>query len=163
MRNKNLWIILAVLVLIAAVFAAALLMKPSPAPITGGQIDAAPTATTTDLATAVPAEQVQAYLLVTVGGVTYQPLPLQGEGEFSLTQGDGSMVNTIHVTPTSVWMAESTCDNQDCVDQGVVDLHTMDNRVLGNMIICLPHQVTLELYTAAEMEAIIASMEEAAP
>ena len=106
---------------------------------------------------------MQAYLLVTVGGVTYEPIPLQGEGEFSLTQGNGSMVNTIHVTPTSVWMAESTCDNQDCVDQGVVDLHTMDNRVLGNMIICLPHQVSLELYTAAEMEAIIASLEEAAP
>lgn len=160
MRNKNLWIILAVLVLIAAVFAAALLMKPSPATITGGQIEAD---TATDLATTVPAAEVQAYLLVTVGGVTYQPLPLQGEGEFSLTQGDGSMVNTIHVTPTSVWMAKSTCDNQDCVDQGVVDLHTMDNRVLGNMIICLPHQVSLELYTAAEMEAIIASLEEAAP
>ena len=163
MRNKNLWIILTVLVLIAAVFAAALLMKPIPAAITGGQIDAAPTATTTDLATAAPITEAQAYLLVTVGGVTYQPLPLQGEGEFSLTQGESGMVNTIHVTPTSVWMAESTCDNQDCVDQGVVDLATMDSRVLGNMIICLPHQVTLELYTAAEMEAIIASLEETAP
>ena len=41
---------LAVLVLIAAVFAAALLMKPSPATITGGQIEAA---TATDLATTV--------------------------------------------------------------------------------------------------------------
>lgn len=163
MRNKNLWIILAVLVLIAAVFAAALLLQPTPAPITGGQIDDALTATTTDLTTAAPSTQVQAYLLVTVGGVTYQPLPLQSEGELSIAQGESGMVNTIHVTPTSVWMAESTCDNQDCVEQGVVDLATMDSRVLGNMIICLPHQVTLELYTAAEMSALIASLEEAAP
>lgn len=154
MRNKNLWIILAVVVLIAAVFAAALLMKPTPADITGGQITEA---------TADPAIETKAYLLVTVGGVTYQPIPLQGEGEFSLTQGDSGMVNTVHVTPDSVWMAESTCDNQDCVDQGVVALDTMDDRVLGNMIICLPHQVTLELYTAEEMNAIIASLEEATP
>lgn len=154
MRNKNLWIILAAVVLIAAVFAAALLMKPTPGDITGGQITEA---------TADPAIEAKAYLLVTVGGVTYQPIPLQGEGEFSLTQGDSGMVNTVHVTPDSVWMAESTCDNQDCVDQGVVALDTMDDRVLGNMIICLPHQVTLELYTAEEMNAIIASLEEATP
>ncbi len=155
MRNKNLWIILAALVLIAAVFAAALLMKPTAANISGEQI----VATTGN----PDAAEAQAYLLVTVGGVTYQPLPLQGEGEFSLTQDEGSKVNIVHVTPTSVWMANSTCDNQDCVDQGVVSLDTMDSRVLGNMIICLPHQVTLELYTVAEMNALIASLEEATP
>jgi len=165
MRNKNLWIILAAVVLIAAVFAAALLMKPSPADISDQQIvtTEVPDASASPDATAEPVEEAKAYLLVTVGGVTYQPLPLQGEGEFSLTQGESGMVNTVHVTPDSVWMAESTCDNQDCVDQGVVALDTMDDRVLGNMIICLPHQVTLELYTAEEMNAIVASLEEATP
>ena len=70
----------------------------------------------------------------------------------------------MHVTPTSVNMAASTCDNQDCVEQGVVSLSTMDDRVLGNMIICLPHQVTLELYTVEEMNALMAAIkEEAAP
>lgn len=157
MRNKNLWIILAAVVLIALVFAAASLMKPSPADISDQQI-----VDVTQAPDAAPAA-AKAYLLVTVGGVTYQPIPLQGEGEFSLTQGESGMVNTVHVTPDSVWMAESTCDNQDCVDQGVVALDTMDDRVLGNMIICLPHQVTLELYTAEEMNAIIASLEEATP
>ena len=157
MRNKNLWIILAAVVLIALVFAAAMLMKPTPADISDQQI-----VDVTQAPDAAPAE-AKAYLLVTVGGVTYQPIPLQGEGEVSLTQGDSGMVNTVHVTPDSVWMAESTCDNQDCVDQGVVALDTMDDRVLGNMIICLPHQVTLELYTAEEMNAIIASLEEATP
>ena len=93
--------------------------------------------------------------------MTYQPLPLTGEGEFSITQGESGMVNVVHVTPDSIWMADSTCDNHDCVEQGTVTLATMNDRVLGNMIICLPHQVTLELYTAGEMDALIASLEEA--
>lgn len=172
MRNKNLWIILAAVVVIAAVFAAAMLIKPAPASIGDEQLPIAteaPVATdvpaATDAgeeATAAPVAEAQAYLLVTVGDVTYQPLALQGEGEFSLTQGETGMVNVVHVTPDSIWMADSTCDNQDCVEQGVVSLETMNDRVLGNMIICLPHQVTLELYSAEEMAALIASVEETA-
>ena len=155
MRNKNLWIILAAVALIAAVFAAGMLMKPAPGTISDQQI------VTITQSPDAPDAEPEAYLLVTVGGVTYQPLPLSGEGEFSLTQGESGMVNTVHVTPDSVWMADSTCDNQDCVEQGTVSLATMNDRVLGNMIICLPHQVTLELYTAEEMNALIASLEEA--
>jgi len=155
MRNKNLWIILAAVVLIAAVFAAGMLMKPTPGDISNQQIVDVTQSPDT------PTVEPEAYLLVTVGGVTYQPMPLSGEGEFSITQGDGSMVNTVHVTPDSVWMADSTCDNHDCVEQGVVSLETMNDRVLANMIICLPHQVTLELYTAEEMNALVASLEEA--
>ena len=160
MRNKNLWIILAAVVLIIAVFGAGMLMKPTPAQISN---QTPPIAITTDAAavTAEPLAEAKAYLLVTVGGVTYQPLPLTGEGEFSITQGESGMVNVVHVTPDSIWMADSTCDNHDCVEQGTVTLATMNDRVLGNMIICLPHQVTLELYTAGEMDALIASLEEA--
>lgn len=155
MRNKNLWIILAAVLVIALVAVLAAVIQP--AVNVTDEVITPPV--TTD---AAPAGEPAAYLLVTVGGITYQPIPLQGEGEFSLTQGEGEMVNTVHVTPDSVWMAASTCDNQDCVDQGVVALSTMDERVLGNMIICLPHQVTLELYTAAEMNALIASVEKEA-
>ncbi len=165
MRNKNLWIILAALALIAAVFAAGMLLKPKAANINGGQLDAPlATAEATENAAAQPAAeaaaQPAAYLLVTVGDVTYEPLPLSGEGEFSITQGDTGKVNVIHVTPDSIWMADSTCDNQDCVEQGVVSLETMNDRVLGNMIICLPHQVTLELYTAEEINALITAFGE---
>lgn len=105
--------------------------------------------------------QARAYLHITVGGESQGLLPLTNEGEFSITQGDTGMVNLVHVTPTSVWMADSTCDNQDCVEQGTVSLDTMNDRVLGNMIICLPHQVTLELYTAEEIAALMAQQEEA--
>lgn len=161
MRNKNLWIILAAGVLIIAVFGAGMLMKPTPANINGGALVTAAPETTEATATDITAAEAKAYLLVTVGGVTYQPLPLTGEGEFSITQGESGMVNVVHVTPDSIWMADSTCDNHDCVEQGTVTLATMNDRVLGNMIICLPHQVTLELYTAGEMDALIASLEEA--
>lgn len=153
MRNRNLWIILAAVAVIAAVFVLAAVMQPD-ATISDEQLNDLPRATgeTAEV-------EAQAYLLVTVNGLTYQPIPLKGEGQFSITQGETGMVNTVHVTPTSVWMADSTCDNQDCVEQGTVSLDTMNDRVLGNMIICLPHQVTLELYTAEEMAALLATVE----
>ena len=52
-------------------------------------------------------------------------------------------------------MKSSTCDNQDCVKQGVVTLENMEERLLGNMIICLPNQVTLSLYTTEELLALL--------
>lgn len=150
MRNRNLWILLSAALLIAAVFAAAVFIKPSPNTLSQEQLR--PTVTASGSA-------VKGYLLVTVGGNTYQPIALDGEGEFTITQGDTGKVNVVHITPDSVWMAASTCDNQDCVEQGVVSLDTMNDRVLANMIICLPHQVALELYTADEMAALLASWE----
>lgn len=96
-------------------------------------------------ATEVP--PVEAYLVMSVQGGLYEPLPLAGEGSFTIRQ-DENTTNTVHVTPDSVWMEHSSCDNQDCVDQGTVSLENMENRVLYNMIICLPNQVVLELHTA---------------
>ena len=90
---------------------------------------------------------VEAYLVISVQGAIYEPLPLGGEGVFTIKQ-DEKTSNTVHVTPTSVWMEHSSCDNQDCVDQGTVSLENIDSRVLYNMIICLPNQVVLELHTA---------------
>lgn len=157
MRNKNLWIILAAVAVIALVAVLAAVIQPAPGNISNEVITTPVVneATATDMLA-----EPQAYLLVTVGNTTYQPLALQGEGEFSLTQEATGAVNTVHITPTSVYMAASTCDNQDCVEQGVVDLSTMNDRVLGNMIICLPHQVTLQLYTAEDMAALMSSFTE---
>lgn len=179
MRNKNVWIILAAVVLIALVGVLAMVVKPdvdisgdalpvaTQPPADEGEATGTDVATDTDIATGTDIATItdaapvpQSYLLVTVGNTTYRPLGLYTEGVFTLSQGeDGTVVNAVHVTPTSVWMESSTCDNQDCVEQGVVSLDTMNDRVLGNMIICLPHQVTLQLYTVEEMEALIASLE----
>ena len=102
-------------------------------------------ATATDLQAAEELN-IEAYLILTVQGMVYEPLPLTGEGTFTIRQ-DEETYNTVHITPASVWMEHSSCDNQDCVEQGVVSLENMTSRVLYNMVICLPNQVSLELHT----------------
>ena len=106
-----------------------------------------------DPAETVPAEP-KGYLLIQYSGqVGVLPLPTEEESTFPLTQmlPDGSVsVNLIHLTPDSVWMEESTCDNHDCIDQGEVTLENWKDRILGNMIICLPNQVVLQLISAEE-------------
>ena len=61
----------------------------------------------------------------------------------------------------SVFMAHSTCDNQDCVQQGVVSLENKSERVLLNLIVCLPNQVSVELFDQAEMYEMLAQAEAA--
>ena len=95
------------------------------------------------------------YVLVTAGGQMGW-LPLPEEGEYSvpirLTQPDGTETeNLVHLTPEGVYMEDSTCENHDCVEQGEVTLSNMQDRILGNMIICLPNQVTLQLFTPEEL------------
>ena len=106
----------------------------------------APTEQTAADAQATEIPEVKAYLIITVQGNIYEPLPLTGEGTFTMRQ-DENTYNTVHITPSSMWMEHSSCDNQDCVEQGVVSLENMTERVLYNMVICLPNQVSLELHT----------------
>ena len=123
---------------------------------------AAPEATEAPESTEIPAsteepaaanEPAQAYLVVSVAGAMYEPIPLYEEGRYTVKRGD--LVNTIEVTPDSIKMHASSCDNQDCVEQGVVSLENRSKRVLQNMIICLPNEVILEVLTPEEagMEA----------
>jgi len=110
-------------------------------------------------ATATPdLSQVKAFLVVTVGDKTYQPIPLTEEGYYRLRHGD--CINIVHVTPTSIDMHEANCDNQDCVEQGEVTLENKDTRILGNMIICLPNQVTLQLYSRDELMDWLTTVQE---
>lgn len=121
----------------------------------------APTATLKEAATSTDMEEsagkedaaylADAYLVVRVGDVVYNPIPLTGPNRYVLRQGNGEKVNVIEVTEDSIWMAESTCDNQDCIYQGKVSLENRDARVLQNMVLCLPHNVTLLLMTQDEI------------
>ena len=61
------------------------------------------------------------------------------------------MENAIHVTQDSMYMKSATCENQNCIKQGTVNLQNMETRVLGNMIICLPNRVVLELLLPEEV------------
>lgn len=119
----------------------------------------APESTEAPASTEEPAaanEPAQAYLVVSVAGAMYEPIPLYEEGRYTVKRGD--LVNTIEVTPDSIKMHASSCDNQDCVEQGVVSLENRSKRVLQNMIICLPNEVVLELYTPEEIAALLLSM-----
>ena len=87
-------------------------------------------------------------------------LPLPTEGEYTRTirqtMPDGSeAINVLHLTPNGVWMEEANCEGQDCVGEGEVTLENREERVLWNMIICLPHQLALELITRDEALALI--------
>lgn len=86
------------------------------------------------------------------------PLPMEGEYTKTIRQEmtDGSeYMNMIHVTPTGFWMEESNCEGQDCVGEGEVTLENRQERILGNMVICLPHQLMLSLITRGEAEALL--------
>ena len=136
-----------------------------PEAIAAQEATAAPEATEAPESTEAPAsteepaaakEPAQAYLVVSVAGAMYEPIPLYEEGRYTVKRGD--LVNTIEVTPDSIKMHASSCDNQDCVEQGVVSLENRSKRVLQNMIICLPNEVVLELYTPEEIAALLLSM-----
>lgn len=101
--------------------------------------------------------EVRAWLLITVGNVTYSPIPLKQEGNYTIRQDGGEKVNVVHVTTDSVTMASSTCENQLCVGEGTVTLENKENRILGGYIICLPNSVTLELYSTEEMLELLKS------
>ena len=92
---------------------------------------------------------------MTVNGILYEPIPLLEERDYSITQRNGEVENVVHVTTDSIEMASSTCENQDCVMQGVVTLENRDTRVLQDMIVCLPNGVILELITPQEAAEIM--------
>lgn len=160
------------LILIAAVIAAALLL------LLYGRMSR-PAAVPAPAETAVPAERAEtaeyadfvresvrayfeeypaeSYLMVTTGSGVYSPIPLNGDNAFRIAQQDGSE-NVIHIGKNSFYMESSNCDNQNCVEQGEVTLDNRGSRILFNMVICLPHGLSLELLTRDETEARLLEM-----
>ncbi len=106
-----------------------------------------------------------AYVLVSSPTQTgWLPLPTEGAYSYHLQQvfPDGTETeNVIHLTPDGICMESSTCDNQDCVFQGMVTLENRYERILSNMIICLPNQVFLQLYSREEALAMISAEQNA--
>ena len=95
------------------------------------------------------------YVLVTTATQSgWLPLPEEGEVSYPIRQilADGTEAeNIIHLTPEGVYMEDSTCANHDCIQQGMVTLENREERILSNMIICLPNQVSLQLFTPEEV------------
>ena len=133
LRNPNVRILLIAAALIAVVFAAAMFVQR------GGE-------------TVIPEadENTKAFLRVQAGSEIWPLIPLTDGGEYVVEQEDGRK-NVIHTTQESIVMHFSTCDNQNCIDQGVVSTDNRGTRVLGGMIVCLPNEVVLELLTPDEV------------
>lgn len=106
-----------------------------------------------ETASTMPAGFVRVTTATEIG---WLPLPTAEEGEYTypLIQilPDGTQTeNMIHLLPDGVYMEASTCSNQDCVHEGTVTLENRSERVLGNAILCLPNQVSLELFSMQEI------------
>lgn len=163
-KRKDALVLLAVVVLAIAVLAVSRLVNannavtPQITPDASLALDAIVASQTPALdaleAETSPTQPAAAYLLVTARGVQYEPIALDQEADLTLRQKETGAENVIHITPGSAGMASSTCDNQDCVEQGTITLENMNTRILQNMIICLPNQVMLEMITADEWEAM---------
>jgi len=136
MRNKNWMIVLIALALVAAVAAAALLVKAGPQ--------------TPD----EPLKQAAGYVYITAGqeGRWFELPEKETSVSLKRTAADGREIcNVVALTPDGAYMATSTCENQDCVNQGHVTLTNKKTRVLQNMVLCLPNEVTIQLYSAEEL------------
>ncbi len=111
-----------------------------------------------------PSGDAIGYVRVTAGSQNgWLPVPEKGEYSYPLEQirTDGThTLNVVHVSSAGVYMESSTCENQDCVEQGTVTFDNLNSRVLGRFIICLPNYVTLELFTPEETAAILAADQE---
>ncbi|MDL2319234.1 NusG domain II-containing protein [Eubacteriales bacterium OttesenSCG-928-A19] len=80
-----------------------------------------------------------------VDGVLYATAPLDTAGEI-LVEQPGGEVNVVAISSDgSVRMAHSSCKNQLCVQQGQVTADNWTRRALGHTIVCLPNRVLVEL------------------
>ena len=95
-------------------------------------------------------EEVKGYVVINVGGRQYgDPIPMDRDKIITIRQDNGE-INKIRITPDSVDMEYSTCENQDCIGEGPITLDNYNERILGTWIICLPNQVTIEMVPADE-------------
>ena len=159
LKNRNLILGLAAVVLILAVWGISRLVDTTPDTLpelpSAGQETAAPGQTQSPAAGAMPL----GYVLVQANGEgKWIPLPTTDEDLYiSITrQDDPGVSNTLRLMKNGFVMDSSTCDNQDCVLQGEVTLENKAERVLMHMVICLPHNVSAELYATEELMEMLA-------
>lgn len=98
-------------------------------------------------------EEGAGYVSITVNGREWTKLTLDGtEKEYLVRQSDGKL-NKIQITEgNEVYVKESNCDNHDCVKQGTISPENVGDRPLGNLIICLPNSVSIEVHYGEEAE-----------
>ncbi len=86
-----------------------------------------------------------ATVTIYVGGDVYARISADDYQTITIDQGDGK-VNVVVIDESGVRMESSTCKNQLCVKQGVIDTHThSDDILMNNWIICMPNGVSIEV------------------
>lgn len=119
MKKKNLLIVLAMLIVVAALLGLASALKPAPA--ADGD-----------------------YVLILVDNQEYDRVFLSQPRKVTVEQPDGQ-INIVDVSDRGAVMEFSTCHNQQCVHMGEVTLDNWEFRPNQTFIICLPNRVTVEL------------------
>ncbi|MGN0792736.1 MAG: NusG domain II-containing protein [Christensenellales bacterium] len=79
-----------------------------------------------------------------VGEELYEEAFLYIDKTIVIEQENGCR-NEIRIEDGRVYMAYSTCENQNCLHQGEMTPDNIASRALSNWIICLPNRVTVEL------------------
>lgn len=162
MKRRDIWLLAGVMILAAAIFLLAKVLPEGSIDLSGAklpvttapadaEINEAITATPLATGSAQALAPANAYLSVQMDRVVFDPFPLVDSRDFELPQPDGKL-NVVRATEDSIIMLSSTCDNQDCVHQGIVTLDNRNARVLDNAIICLPNKVILTLLTPDEAQ-----------
>lgn len=160
LHNRNFYLVLALIVVALIVLIAGRLIDFTPKNLPALTPTEAPSAAIDPAATdAPPAEKLElvakGYVCITVSGES-RWFELPTEEDVSMTLSREEMINVIRLSTEGVVMHSSTCDNQACVEQGWVTLENKDKRVLQNMILCLPHEISIELYSQEEMAQLLA-------
>ena len=148
-KKTNILVIAAIVMLVAVLLIVSRVLPSPNEQVTQTDIDSQMAA----LSTAAPAQQAEAtaaptdaeaYLFIILNNRVWGIEPLGEERDVTVDQGDG-VVNVIHLLPDGFYMASSTCDNQLCVSEGTVTVDNYQRRILGTSVLCLPHNLDLEL------------------
>lgn len=79
-----------------------------------------------------------------VGSYVYKEVSLDEDQVIEINQGN-DIVNHVEIKDGAIFMADSTCPDQQCVYQGEITMDNYEQRALRNWVVCLPNQVTIEL------------------
>lgn len=87
------------------------------------------------------------FVYIYVNDQLYEADPLNEDKVIEIDQGNG-VINHVEIKDGQVRMLDSSCGNQNCVGMGSM---SKDNPgPMFNFIVCLPHQVSIELRLASE-------------
>ena len=81
---------------------------------------------------------------VYVDGALYASSAL-GDGKTIVIDQENGSKNVIRLTDDGFYMEEASCPDQRCVHQGTVTQSNWQKRSLGTQVICLPNRVVAEL------------------